>query len=167
MRGPLRAMALVLCGLGALAGAACGDSATSPSDSSALTIGTPNPAGTAAAPPVISATGGLIPRGSGQVAIPIVLNAGREVPWAQLYVYLLSADGYCAQNLPDAPTWGPLRRGQRESVTISGFQVFRDRCEVTGIRAMLHQRNNGLLTPPNASETIADATRSVSWTLVR
>lgn len=162
----LRTVSLVLCGVGSLAGAGCGDSGTSPSDTSTLTIGTPTPAATAALP-VITATGGLLARGSGQLSIPISLSAGREVPWAQLSVYLLSADGYCAQNLPDAPTWGPLRRGQRESVVISGFQVFRDRCEVTGIRAMLHLRNNGLLTPPTASETIAEATRSVSWTLVR
>ena len=33
---------------------------------------------------------------------------------------------------------------------------------VVGIRAMLHTRNTGLLLPPNASETVAEATTAVS-----
>ena len=38
-------------------------------------------------------------------------------------------------------------------------------CQVTGIRAMLHTRNSGLLTPPTASETIAEATRTIAYSL--
>lgn len=152
--------------LALLATAGCDEGATSPSRTSTLTIGAASPA-SAGVTPTITATGGLVLRGSGQIAIPITIQSGREVPWAQLYVYLLSSDGYCAQNLPDAPTWGPLNAGHRQDLTVGGFQVFRDRCEVTGIRAMLHLRNNGLLTPPTASETIAEATRAVSWILVR
>jgi hypothetical protein len=45
---------------------------------------------------------------------------------------------YCGQNDPDAPTWSFL---------------------------MLHMRNNGLGAPPTASETIAEATVPVSFTL--
>ncbi|MEZ5416536.1 MAG: hypothetical protein R2708_04245 [Vicinamibacterales bacterium] len=88
------------------------------------------------------------------------------MPWAKLNVYLLTADGYCGQNTPDAPTWGPFPKGQPLSVVISGFQVYRLPCTVTGLRAMLHQRNNGLLTPPTASETIAEATQPVAWTIL-
>jgi hypothetical protein len=147
---------------------ACDDSGTSPSDASTVVISTPSPA---AANAVVTAVGTppgvFIARGSGQVSIPITVTTTRDVPWAQLYVYLLTADGYCGQNLPDAPTWGPFPKGQAQQVTISGFQVFRTPCEVTGLRAMLHLRNNGLLTPPTASETIAEATRQVAWTIVR
>jgi hypothetical protein len=142
--------------------AACDDAPTTPSEASVLTFGTP----VAAATTLVNAASGFIARGSGQVSIPITASTSRDVPWAQLYVYLLTDDGYCAQNLPDAPTWGPFPKGQTVSVTITGFQVFRT-CTVTGIRAMLHQRNSGLLTPPTASETIAEATRQVSWTLLR
>jgi hypothetical protein len=41
---------------------------------------------------------------------------------------------------------------------VSGFRVYRLPCEVTGVRAMLHTRNNGLLVPPTASETLAETT---------
>jgi hypothetical protein len=51
------------------------------------------------------------------------------------------------------------------SVTITGFQVFRLPCEVTGIRAMLHTRNSGLLTPPTSSETVAEGTLTVNFTI--
>lgn len=56
-------------------------------------------------------------------------------------MYLLTGGGsseYCGQNDPDAPTWSFL---------------------------MLHMRNNGLGAPPTASETIAEATVPVSFTL--
>lgn len=140
----------------------CGDGATAPSTASNVTIGAPTPAPGS----VVRASGIFIERGSGQLSIPITLQSGRDVPYAQLSVYLLTADGsYCGQNIPDAPTWGGLEEGQHVSVTISGFQVFRLPCQVTGIRAMLHQRNNGLLIPPNASETIAEATLTASYTI--
>ncbi len=54
------------------------------------------------------------------------MHSAREVPWAQLNVYLLS-----------------------------------------GIRAMLHTREGGLLTPPLPSETIAEATTSASFRIER
>lgn len=145
---------------------ACGNSTTGPSAAGTVTIGAPSPAAGSGASALLVASGGLLLPGSGQVQIPITVTSSREVPWAQLYVYLLTADGYCGQNLPDAPTWGPFPKGRALSVTIGGFQVFRN-CEVTGVRAMLHVRNNGLLTPPTASETIAEATRAVNWTILR
>jgi hypothetical protein len=87
----------------------------------------------------------------------MTITSGRDLPWAQLYVYLLTADSYCGQNLPDAPTWAPCK-GETASVAITGFQVFQLPCVVIGVRAMLHTRNNGRLGPPTSSETVAEAT---------
>ena len=95
------------------------------------------------------------------------MHSAHEVPWAQLNVYLLSGSDYCGQNLPDSPTWGSLPAGWTDSYTVTGFQVYRVPCDVTGIRAMLHARNNGLLTPPLPSETIAETTASTSFRIVR
>ena len=54
------------------------------------------------------------------------MTSAREVPWAQLYVYLMTGpnpNDYCGQNMPDAPTWAPFAKGQTATMTISGFQV--------------------------------------------
>lgn len=152
--------------LAAVSLAAC--DTTSPTPTSRLTITQP----TTASPGVVHSSGGFVARGSGELSIPIAFESGREVQWAQLSVYLLttttppaeptSALTYCAQNLPDAPTWGGLNEGQQAVVTVSGFQV-RTPCQVTGVLAVLHTRNSGLLTPPTESETIASATIPVSF----
>ena len=158
-----RLLGAVLSSLALLTGC---ESGTSPSEVSRIVIGQPTPAAgstlsTSGTPP-----GAFIQRGSGVLSIPISLQSGRDVPWAQLNVYLLTADGsYCGQNLPDSPTLAPLDEGQQANVTITGFQVYRLPCNVTGVRAMLHTRNNGLLTPPTASETIADALLPVNYTI--
>jgi hypothetical protein len=65
--------------------------------------------------------------------------------------------GYCGQNLPDSPTWTLLPSGWTTTYAVTGFQVFRLPCAVSGVRAMLHTRRSGLLTPPTPSETIAEA----------
>src|SRR5687767_7799705 len=131
---------------------------TSATPVSSMTIGALSPSPGS----VLQTTGNFLPREANRISIPVTFQSDRDSPWAQLYVYLLTSTGstlgYCGQNLPDAPTWGPLREGQRASVTVSGFQVFRTPCTVTGIRAMLHVRNSGLLTPPTGTETIAEAT---------
>jgi hypothetical protein len=49
---------------------------------------------------------------------------------------------------------------------VSGFQLFRVPCDVVGLRAMVHTRNTGLLTPPVASETVAEATVPVTLRIV-
>jgi hypothetical protein len=158
-----RLLAITLSSLPLLTGC---DSASSPSGVGRIVIGQPTPGAgstlsTSGTPP-----GAFIQRGSGVLSIPISLESGRDVPWAQLNVYLLTADGnYCGQNLPDAPAWGPLDEGEAINVAITGFQVYRLPCDVTGVRAMLHTRNNGLLIPPTANETIADATMPVSYTI--
>lgn len=116
------------------------------------------------------AVGTFILPGSGQLSIPITVTAGRQLAWAQLYVYLMTADdsdSYCAQNLPDAPGWG-LAKGQTQSVTITGFQVFRLPCDVTAIRAYLSTRDTrrgGLETPPKSDETVALDVFSVNYLL--
>jgi hypothetical protein len=147
--------------------AACDDDPpTSPSGQSRLTFGTITPASGGTVTTTGALPGAMIVRGSGQVSIPITVSAGRELPWAQLSVYLMTADGsYCGQNMPDAPTWGPFRRNDVETVTISGFQVGRLPCAVTGVRAYLHTRNNGLLIPPTASETAAEGSATVNFTI--
>lgn len=108
----------------------------------------------------------FIDRGSGQLSIALTIVSPREVPYAALWLYLNTADGgYCGQNLPDAPTWGPFPANQPISVTITGWQVGRTPCDVVGVHAFLHTRNNGNLTPPIASETVVDATLPVTYHL--
>jgi len=126
---------------------ACGGT-TAPSASSSLLISSPSPAtGSTIHVAGGGAVGTFIARGSGQLSIPITVTSGRQLAWAQLYVYLMTADdpdSYCAQNLPDAPGWG-LARGQTESVTITGFQVFRLPCDVI---AQVHTPTGPVFTTP-------------------
>lgn len=141
----------------------CG-SPTEPS--AALTISTPTPAPGSVIPIIRIGIQSFIERGSGQFSVPVTVTSDREVPWAQLRVYLYRGPGfmdYCGQNLPDAPTWGPFKKGQTASVTISGWQLSGP-CEVTSIRAWLHTRNNGLGAPPNDSETVASGSLTVNYT---
>jgi hypothetical protein len=148
----------------ALVTAAC--SPFSPDPVSRLTISTPTPPPGSVIPITPIGIQSFIQRGSGVFSVPITVESGREVDWAQLSVYLYRGTErmeYCGQNIPDAPTWGPFARGQRESVTISGWQLSGP-CQVTSIRAFLHIRNSGLLIPPTESETVASGTLSVNYT---
>jgi hypothetical protein len=143
--------------------AAC-DSPTAPSP--VLTISTPTPAPGSVIPITPIGIQSFIARGSGLFSVPITVTSDREVPWAQLRVYLYRGTGlmdYCGQNLPDAPTWGPFSKGQTATVTITGFQLSGP-CEVTSIRAWLHTRNNGLGAPPTESETVASGSLTVNYT---
>jgi hypothetical protein len=142
------------------------DPPTSPSGQSRLTFGAIAPAAGGSVTTTGALPGAMIVRGSGQVSIPITVSAGRELPWAQLSVYLMTADGtYCGQNLPDSPTWGPFRANDTATVTITGFQVYRLPCSVTGVHAYLHTRNSGLLIPPTASETAAEGSATATFTI--
>jgi hypothetical protein len=143
--------------------AGCGDSATAPSRVSRVTIGQPSPAVGSTIQTTGTPPGAFIARGSGALSLPITVQSERELPWAQLYVYLLTHDGYCGQNLPDAPTWAPFEKWRPVQVTISGFQVFRLPCEVTGFRAILRIRHTGLLTPPTGTDMVAEATLPVRY----
>lgn len=114
--------------------------------------------------------GVVIPPGSGLLSLNVTLSAGSSIPWAQLNVYLLTggtSDQYCGQNANDSPTWQFLTPGWQTTVNITGFRVYQLPCDVTGFRAMFHMRNNGLATPPGASETIAEATVSTTLHLRR
>lgn len=103
---------------------------------------------------------------SGLISVRLTISSGREVPYGQLSVYLLTDNAtgaYCGQNLPDSPTWRSLPAGWTTTVTVTGFQVFRLPCAVTGVRVMFHSRNSGALTPPTPAETIAEATVPVGF----
>lgn len=145
---------------------ACG-SPTEPTAASSLTISAPTPAPGSIIPVIQNGSQYFLARGSGLFSIPITVSSSREVPYAQLSVYLYDGSaglGYCGQNIPAAPTWGPFSKGQTASVTITGFQISRVPCEVTSIRAWLHTRNTGSLIPPNASETVAEGSLTVGYT---
>ena len=146
---------------------AIGCSTMEPTPVSSITFGQPSPTPGTTIIATGTPPGAFIPRGSGRLSIPLTVTSGRDVPWAQLWLYLYrsantTGNDYCGQNLPDAPTWGPFSKGQTVSVTITGFQVIPP-CDVVAIRAMLHTRNNGNLTPPIASETVAEATLPVTY----
>ncbi len=149
----------------ATAAVSCHQDATSPSGVSRLSFGTPLPSSGATIQTTGTPPGAFIDRDSGKLSVPITIEAGRDAQRAALFVYLLSGDAYCGQNLPDTPTFTPLERGQHATLTITGFQVYRLPCEVTGVRAMLHTRTGGLLTPPVPADTIAEATLAVRYTM--
>ena len=142
----------------------------SPSEPTAvrsLVISMPTPALGSVIPTTLNGSQYFVARGSGLFSIPITVSSDREVPWAQLNVYLFDGSsglGYCGQNIPDAPTWGPFSKGQTVSVTISGFQLGHVPCQVTSVRAWLHTRNNGLGIPPTESETVANGSLDVNYT---
>ncbi len=162
--------------LGLLA-AACGSSATAPStppeSRMAFTAILPPSGNTVVVPadiPANSLGGVVIPRNSGLVSVGLSMTSGHDVPFARLSVYLLTggtSSQYCGLNDPDAPTWQFLTPGWTTTYTVTGFSVYRLPCDVTGIRAMLHMRDNGLFAPPTPSETVVEATSPVSFQLRR
>ena len=160
-------LALLAPGLGCDGGSGAGPTnpAPPPVVSSAITLTQLSPSGGTIVVPEGMPPGAFIPRNSGLLSVGLSITSGREVPWAQLNVYLLSGDSYCGQNLPDSPTWGPFGAGQTVVYTVTGFQVYRLPCDVSGIRAMLHTRNSGLLTPPAPSETVTETTLPASYQL--
>ena len=152
--------------LAALVASAC-SSPSEPSAVRSLVISTPTPAPGSVIPTTLNGSQYFVARGSGLFSIPITVTSDRDVQWAQLSVYLYDGSaglGYCGQNIPDAPTWGPFAKGQTASVSISGFQISRVPCQVTSIRAWLHIRDNGLLTPPTESQTVSDGSLAVNYT---
>ena len=148
--------------------AACSDSPAGPSGATSgiSLIGMSPAAGSNVTITHGSPPGAFIDRNSGQLSVHMSVRSPREVDYAQLYLYLYTADGtYCGQNLPDTPAWGGFPANKTMDVTVSGFQVFRIPCDVTAIRAMLHIRNNGLLTPPTPAETLADSTFAARYAI--
>src|SRR5262245_19783019 len=157
-----------------LAANGCG-SPTSPGAPDALAISgaSPSRGSSVVVPPQYpyNTVGGVVvPPGSGLLSVSMTMSVEHDVPWAQLSVYLLTGgtnDQYCGQNLPDSPTWQFLTPGWKTNVTVTGFQIYRLPCDVTGFRAMLHMRNNGLLVPPSASETISENSVATTVRLVQ
>jgi len=154
-----------------LVSACGGDAPTAPSGTGTITFRQvmPSSGGTMAisegTPP-----GAFIVRGSGQLSIAMRVQSARNADWAQLNVYLLTentTDTYCGQNLPDSPAWGPWVGRRDVQVTVTGFQIYRLPCDVTGIRAMLHVRQGGLLIPPTATHTLAEGILPVTYYLRR
>jgi hypothetical protein len=120
--------------------------------------------------PYIIPGGVVIPRNSGLISVGLSMTSAHDVPFARLNVYLLTGGTsaeYCGMNDPDAPTWNFLTSGWTTGYTVTGFRVSRLPCDVTGIRAMLHMRNNGLFAPPTPSETVVEAMAPVSFQLRR
>lgn len=114
--------------------------------------------------------GVVLPPDSGVLSARVTMTVARDVPFAQLNVYLVTGTGstdYCGQNLPDSPTWQSLPAGWTSTVTITGFQVYRLPCDVTGLRAILHTRNSGSLIPPTPADTVAEATAPAGFRLTR
>jgi|MudIll2142460700_1097286.scaffolds.fasta_scaffold18491_3 hypothetical protein len=151
----------------------CGDSPTTPENQPSrlvVTAVSPSSGGTVVVPaqyPFNPIGGVVLPPQSGLISVTVSIRSAHEVPWAQLYVYLRSGTDYCGQNLPDAPTWGFLPSGWTTTYAVTGFQVYNLPCDVTGVQAFFHTRNNGLLIPPTPAETIAEATAPASFHLRR
>jgi hypothetical protein len=154
----------------------CGDGPTAPESlPSSMEIRAVSPAsgGTVVLPEEYIFYGGggvVVPPQSGHISVSLAMRSAHSVPWVQLNVYLLTGgqnSTYCGQNTPDSPTWSSLPAGWTTTVTVTGFRVYSLPCDVTGIRAMLHTRNNGAMTPPRPNETIAEATVPVSFQIRR
>jgi hypothetical protein len=168
-RAPAVALILLL--------AACGSDSATPTSpgTNAVTVTDVSPAAgtTLAVPeryPYNTLGGVVLPPGSGVLSARVTMAVARDVPFAQLNVYLMTGPGamdYCGQNLPDSPTWQSLPAGWTSTVTITGFQVFRLPCDVTGLRAILHTRNNGVGPPPPPEQTIAEGTAPAGFRLTR
>ena len=155
---------------GSLLIAACGTDASPvvPSPLTSVMISTSTPASGATLTLTGTPPGAFITRGSGQFGVTIFMTSGQELPFAQLAVFLLTADpeSPCGQNLPDWPTWRPFAKGQTVTYTVTGFQVFRLPCEVTGIRAIVNTRDDLHLGGfPPANFIVADTTLPVVYHL--
>ena len=153
----------------------CDHAATTPSDSSLVVNGVALSSGSVvvvpAAYPYIIPGGVVLPRGSNHVAVKVTAVSAHEVAqWTQLRAYLLTGgtdSEFCGMSDPDSPTWSRLPAGWTTTYTVTGFRVYRLPCDVTGIRVMLHTRNDGRTAPPSPSETIAEATFPIRFRLAR
>ncbi|HMF94369.1 MAG TPA: hypothetical protein VKE96_08755 [Vicinamibacterales bacterium] len=148
----------------------CGhdDGPMAPSSQSAVAVTAVSPPSGSTITPTGTPPGAFLPRGSGLLGATVTVTAGEELPFARLELFLATADGgeYCGQNLPDSPTWRPFHKGQTVTYTVTGFQVFRLPCQVTGIRAVFHTRDNPNLGGiPPAEFRVADSTLPVVYQL--
>jgi hypothetical protein len=145
----------------------CGEGGTDASPVTSIALIQAPATGSTIVVPVGTPPGAFVVRGSDLFPVTVSLASNRDLPFAQLNVYLLTADGYCGQNSPDSPAWRPFPKGQGVTFKVTGFQIYRLPCEVTGIRAMFHRRDDVHLgPPPKESETLAETTLSASYRLV-
>ena len=168
---------VLLAGCGAI-GVACGDNGTGPTPISSISFlsapasGSTIVASACPGPPIC-----FFPRGSDAFPVTLAITSGRDLPFARLNVYLVTAPAdqcppgirnscYCGQNLPDWPHWRPFPRGQTVTYTVTGFE-FPTPCDVIGIRAVLDTRDGGPYFPPPPSELEADATLQATYRLTR
>jgi hypothetical protein len=169
---------LIAVSIAVLASGCCGNSSTTPDvpAESAVTINALAPAAgsTVVVPavfPYIIPGGVVLPHRSNLVSVDVSLTSAHEVAQrTQLNVYLLTGgtdSEYCGMNDPDSPSWSRLPAGWTTRYEVTGFRVYRLPCDVTGIRVMLHTRNNGLFAPPTPSETIAETIVPLRFRLVR
>lgn len=111
--------------------------------------------------------GVVLPLQSGLLSARVTLSLARAATFGQVSIYLLnsgSSTEYCGQNSPDSPTWRNLPAGWTTTYTITGFQVYRLPCAVTGLRVLFHSRDNpNLLLPPQGAEVIAETTLPTSF----
>jgi hypothetical protein len=162
----------------ALLAAGCGQTLTAPDMPAASSVVVnaiaPSAGTTVVVPsvfPYIIPGGVVLPRGSSLVSAGVTLTSAHEVAqWTQLRVYLLTGGSdsqFCGMSDPDSPTWGRLPAGWTTTYTVTGFRVYRLPCDVTGLRIMLHTRNDGSSAPPTESETVAQVTVPLPFRLVR
>ncbi|MGH9139992.1 MAG: hypothetical protein ACRD2I_02490 [Vicinamibacterales bacterium] len=157
-----------LCGVLLAAGCSDDKSPTMPSAPASITISGSTPAPGSTLTPIGTPPGTFFQRGSGAFGVTISVTGGAELPFAQLAVFLATSDPVspCGQNLPDWPTWQPFAKGQTINYTVTGFQVFRLPCEVTGIRAIFNTRTDVHLGGiPPADQIVADTTLPVVYHL--
>jgi len=156
----------------ALVSACGGDTPTAPSGIGTVTFRqvTP-PSGSTIVVSAGIAPDAFIVREAGQLSITMEIRGTRDADFAQLDVHLVDADAprnsfnSCGQNVPDIPTWGPWVGRGLVRVTVSGFQIYRLPCDVSGIRAIVHLRPGRLATLPLPTQTLADGNLPVVYRL--
>jgi hypothetical protein len=161
---------LLCCGLATVPHWSCGGNdtkITTPSPAATLAFTRESPSsGSTITVSNGSPPGAFIVRGSGQLSVGLAVNAVTDVPWVQLRVYLLTATGYCGQNLPDSPVWAQVAAGQQVEYAVTGFQVYRLPCDVVGLRALLYTGGDiHTGPPPSPGEMLADVTMPISLSL--
>ena len=109
----------------------------------------------------------FVPRGSGGIVVPLSILPGRDLPYAELQVFLeTDPDVTCGFNIPDRPSWTQLKAADRLTLSVTGFQLRQLPCHITTIHAYLDTRNNpGLSAPPTPAETVLELRIPVNFTV--
>jgi hypothetical protein len=155
----MKSVLAVLIVTAAAASAACGETSPSPENNRIAFQAPAPPPGATIQTGTTQFGGAFIERGSGKLSIPVTIEAGTDERIARLFIYAKDASGAtCAQNLPDTPDLSPLKHGTVQSITVTGFQVYRLPCDVESFRAVLHRRESrNLNTELTAAEIITEA----------